>query len=114
MKGRGRKYFLLAAVVLGAIAVVYLGSSFKPKPRFICEYPGFQKIANGMTKMDVTTLLGQPKEIKFRNGRKNFMGQGYNSTIEEAWIYRFPLWPGGIEVYFDATDHVVGRNCGYG
>ena len=109
-----KRYVVLVLLSTLAIIFIYQWLPHVDNSRFSCNHPEFRKVKTGMTKAQITTLLGHPKTIRLKKGIGNFMAQGENNKIEEAWIYRFPLWNGGNEVYFDATGHVVGRNCGHG
>ena len=104
-----------AIVILGLIATsvgLIISSGIIPKP-FVCGHPTYKNIAPGLTKANITKLLGKPSRVGVNHGDPNFMGQ-QNPAIAEVWMYFFLIWEGHIEVYFDSTDHVLGRNCGNG
>lgn len=98
-------------------AIFLVGGALLPRigSRFSCSNPDFKLVTVGMTKAEVEAIFGKFHKTKINPpGGKNFMGQGYNSNIAEAWIYSFLLWSGNVEIYFDSNGKVTGRNCGYG
>lgn len=108
----------LIVVIFGVVAFgwSHFDLSSVAESRFIGGYPGLKQIAVGMTPAEVIKLLGTPKR-KVLNDKHlpNFLGQGPDSgKIAEAWIFEYLLWSGAIEIYFDASGRVIGRNWGYG
>ncbi len=105
----------ITVALLVGIAV-YLGYQRISDNRFACTYPDFDRIENEMTAEEVAEVLGQPDEkvVKEELGGDRF-GQGeLEQQITSGWLYDLPDWDGGLEVYFDVNEKVVGKNCGNG
>ncbi len=82
------------------------------RPRQIGAY---NLVSDGMSKPAIRTLLGPPATRIVKASRDQYtFGQGEGEKeIKEGWIYGDP--PGwGIEIYFDSSGRVVGKNQGQG
>lgn len=103
-----------ALLIVGVVA--YLSYNSFSGEKFACAYPAFGNIKNGITATEVVDALGQPDEkvVKDELGGNRF-GQGeLEQQIKSGWLYSLPGWDGGLEVYFDTNENVVGKNCGNG
>lgn len=102
------------ALIINVVA--YLGYKSFFEDKFACAYPAFSGIENGMTSTEVVDVLGQPDEkvVKDELGGNRF-GQGdLEQQIKSGWLYGLPGWDGGLEIYFNTSENVVGKNCGNG
>ncbi len=110
-----KNVILPIAIVIIACAAYFSYQHFSQE-RFACSYPPFTRIENGMTADQITDSLGDPdkKVVKDELGGNRF-GQGERELqIKSGWIYDLPDWDGGLEIYFDSQNNVIGKNCGHG
>lgn len=111
--------FLPLLLLLALGAGIYFGYKYYNdtyKEKLACNFQPFVKVKNGMDSETVFSLLGEPdtKVIKDQLGGNGF-GQGdLELQIKSGWLYALPEWGGGLEVYFDSSEIVVGKNCGNG
>lgn len=106
-------YAKRTAAVAGLLLLLVLALTTTCRPRQIAAYNG---VTNGMPKFVVRALLGPPGEEKLKDSSSGDHGFGQGELerrITEGWIYGTPpSW--GIEIYFDASGRVVGKNQGQG
>jgi len=84
--------------------------------KFICAHPNYQLIQISQSKSEIIETLGKAnREIIKSNINEYVFGQGNKENqIKEGWIYKYSGWDGHIEIYFNDTGNVIGKNCGNG
>ncbi len=110
--------FLILITAMGTLALIYkpfVNSSLGVSSS-ICTYPRYLSVGIGMAQEQVMRLLGSPTSDRVKdNAQENFFYQGDNEQkIHEGWIFDFSGRTGTIEVYFDSSGYVNGKNCGEG
>lgn len=108
---------LVTLAVAGiAICVWYAGLAQPLGERFACSYRPFAEVDNGMSAAQVVRVLGEPDEKVVKEKLEEYrFGQGdLELRIKSGWLYNLPDWDGGLEIYFDAQEKVVGKGCGNG
>jgi len=111
--------------LVGGLIVVVLGGAYfvttvvfaKPRVVKTCGDWTFQAIHNGMTKDQITNLLGQPvRKLVKKSADENLLYQGSDeASIKEGWIYDVRDEPANsVEVHFGYDGRVNGKGCGGG
>lgn len=79
----------------------------------LCKSNQYLQLHVGMTKPQVIELWGEPSTRRVKDSAdQNFFYQGATEAmIKEGWIYRSGH-PHTVEVYFDSSGLVNGKNCG--
>lgn len=105
-------FFIVSVVIIIVCGAGYILS--RDTQQFACEYAPYSNIQNGMGVEKVEEILGTPTDkIVKQQAFENRFGQGeLEHSIILGWIYALPTLDGGIEVYFDDRNVVVGKNCG--
>lgn len=87
-----------------------------PGERFACSYRPFVQVYNGMSAVQVMGVLGEPDEKVVKEKLEEYrFGQGdLELHIKSGWLYHLSDWDGGLEIYFDTQEKVIGKNCGHG
>ncbi len=110
-------FLLLGIVGLIAGTSIFIKMNWG-RTQFICSYPKYHQLTNGMTKDDVKRILGKPaKVIEAEDETQNFYcGPGFRNDPQamQCWWYEFRGWLGNIEVFFDSEDILIGTACGTG
>ena len=118
-----RKYLVLFLVGFAIASAIFLLPRIVARLRFewqishfICSYPGYERLVDGMTTTEVDEILGEPlKRIPAEDETQNFYCSfDYYSEAGQCWLYEFPWWDGRILVYFDGENRLIGRSCGSG
>lgn len=110
--------FIPILLITTAIGGIYFGYKYYKatyQEKLACNFQPFVKVKNGMDSETVFSLLSEPdtKVIKDQLGGNRF-GQGdLELQIKSGWLYDLPEWDGGLEVYFNSQEIVVGKNCGH-
>lgn len=105
-------FLLIAIIVGGYYGYTYFQANYSDA--FACNYQPFTKVKNGMDTAQVVSILDEPDTKVVKNQlSENTFGQGeLELQIQSAWIYELPEWDGGLEIYFNSEEIVVGKNCG--
>lgn len=111
-----RKIIIGLVLLILISGVAYLSYQHMTEDRFACSYPPFTNIKNGMTADEAIDELGQPdqKVVKDELGGNRFDQGDLEQQIKSGWLYDLPDWDGGLEIYFNTAEIVVGKNCGNG
>jgi len=73
-----------------------------------------RKINPALVATNVQVIETDPA-VKKQWDRQQALEDEMKGRVHLTWLYEdVPGWHGGIEVYFDDSSHVIGRNCGYG
>ncbi len=121
MKKQKKWFFLVMGFVVilaGIFAYIQWSSG---ADRFICSYPDYARLSDGMAKSDVEEILGKPaKQILAGDETQNFYCPGFGGSkprynqAAQCWQYQFRGWLGSIDLYFDKEDILIGKGCGTG
>ena len=114
--------FAASLVLVLAMVYIYAGTGIIVKSNGLtCSSAEFVAIKNGMSKNEVSNLLGTTKDQRVKKSPiEDMFSQGENAQyIAEGWVYSFGDFSNiknnpFAEIYFDSSGKVIGKNCGNG
>lgn len=116
---RTRLYLILIGLAVLLTAVLMLSQARRTivnEKDLSCKSPLYSRTQVDMTKDQVIELWGSPSSVRVKDSTdQNFFYQGANEAeIKEGWMYRAVGQPDAIEIYFNSSGLVNGKNCGQG